>query len=64
MAKFDFPTHAVYGPTPSPVLRLITGGGPYTKDSGYSSNVTGYARWSAGIARTRPTATAAIRARI
>ncbi|MFH9562306.1 class F sortase [Streptomyces globisporus] len=45
VAKSDFPTRTVYGSAPTPVLRLVTCGGSYTKDSGYDSNVIVYARY-------------------
>ncbi|HEY9377515.1 MAG TPA: sortase, partial [Jiangellaceae bacterium] len=42
--KESFPTQAVYGPTPDAELRLITCGGTYDRDSGYSDNVVVLAR--------------------
>ena len=42
--KTDFPTEAVYGPTPAPVLRLITCGGTFDRDArSYEDNVVVYA---------------------
>ena len=42
--KDHFPTHAVYGPTPDPELRLITCGGTFDYQSrSYLSNVVVYA---------------------
>ncbi|GAA3597672.1 class F sortase [Kineosporia mesophila] len=42
--KAEFPTAAVYGPVPGPVLRLITCGGPFDRDGGhYRDNVVVYA---------------------
>jgi sortase (surface protein transpeptidase) len=42
--KDDFPTKAVYGPTPDPELRLITCGGTFDYESGsYLSNTVVYA---------------------
>lgn len=45
VAKSDFPTRTVYGPAPTPVLRMITCGGTYTKESGYSDNVIVFAHY-------------------
>lgn len=42
--KESFPTDAVYGPTPDAELRLITCGGNYDQDEGYSDNVVVLAR--------------------
>jgi hypothetical protein len=42
--KATFPTGAVYGPSDSPVLVLITCGGTYDAASGYQDNVIVYAR--------------------
>jgi hypothetical protein len=42
-AKESFPSEAVYGPTPDPQLRLITCGGKYDHDTGYSDNVVVFA---------------------
>ena len=43
-AKDAFPTAAVYGPSPGPVLRLITCGGVFDRSTGhYRSNVVVYA---------------------
>lgn len=38
-----FPTAAVYGPSPNPVLRLVTCGGSYAHGSGYTHNVIVFA---------------------
>ncbi|MGK5498502.1 class F sortase [Streptomyces sp. URMC 125] len=43
VARFRFPTRAVYGPTDTAQLRLITCGGTYSPTSGYSANVIVYA---------------------
>jgi Sortase domain len=37
--KRSFPTDAVYGPTPDAELHLITCGGRYDRDDGYTDNV-------------------------
>lgn len=37
--KQSFPTQAVYGPTPDAELHLITCGGRYSRDDGYTDNV-------------------------
>jgi hypothetical protein len=42
-AKESFPSEAVYGPTPDSQLRLITCGGRYDPDSGYSDNLVVFA---------------------
>jgi hypothetical protein len=42
-AKESFPSEAVYGPTPDPQLRMITCGGKYDPDTGYSDNVVVFA---------------------
>ena len=42
--KATFPSSAVYGASPRPVLVLITCGGPYTPGAGYRDNVIVYAR--------------------
>ncbi len=43
-SKQRFPTAAVYGPAPGPVLRLITCGGQFDAASGhYRDNVVVYA---------------------
>ena len=43
-AKDAFPTAAVYGPAPGPVLRLITCGGAFDRSTGhYRDNVVVYA---------------------
>jgi hypothetical protein len=47
-AKDAFPTRAVYGPTSSPQLRLITCGGPFNPATGsYLDNIVAFARLSA-----------------
>lgn len=51
VARSDFPTRAVYGPTDTPRLRLVTCGGTYSDTSGYSANVIVYARFT-GSGRT------------
>ncbi|MFH9821464.1 class F sortase [Streptomyces sp. NPDC017230] len=51
VAKSDFPTRAVYGPTDTPQLRLVTCGGSYSGASGYSANVIVYAHLT-GSGRT------------
>jgi len=38
-----FPTNAVYGPSASSVLRLVTCGGAYSKGAGYTHNVVVFA---------------------
>lgn len=44
VAKDDFPTASVYGPTPDAQLRLITCDGPYVRSSGgYQDNLVVYA---------------------
>lgn len=44
VAKNNFPTSAVYGPTPDPQLRLITCDGPYVRSSGgYQDNLVVFA---------------------
>ncbi len=45
IAKNDFPTGAVYGPTAGPELRLITCGGSYTTATGYAGNVIVFAHY-------------------
>ena len=45
VAKDDFPTGAVYGPTEGPELRLITCGGAYTTSTGYAGNVIVFAHY-------------------
>jgi hypothetical protein len=42
--KSKFPADAVYGPSESPVLVLVTCGGTYVPGVGYSDNVIVYAR--------------------
>ena len=44
VTKATFPSAAVYGPSSSPVLVLITCGGPYDPATGYRDNVIVYAR--------------------
>ncbi|MFF7209093.1 class F sortase [Streptomyces sp. NPDC008238] len=44
--KAEFPSKRVYGDTKDPELRVITCGGTYSKDSGYSGNVVVFARMS------------------
>jgi sortase (surface protein transpeptidase) len=44
VTKATFPSAAVYGPSDSPVLVLITCGGPYDPATGYRDNVIVYAR--------------------
>lgn len=39
----NFPTNAVYGPSPTSVLRLVTCGGAYERGVGYSHNVVVFA---------------------
>jgi hypothetical protein len=39
----QFPTEAVYGPSPTPVLRLVTCGGPFQRGVGYDGNVVVFA---------------------
>ncbi|MGW6263071.1 class F sortase [Streptomyces sp. NPDC055085] len=46
IAKDSFPTQAVYGPTATPQLRLITCGGNYTSDTGYTGNVIVFAHYT------------------
>ena len=42
--KNDFPTDAVYGPTPDPVLRLVTCGGVFNRDRrSYEDNIIVFA---------------------
>lgn len=44
VAKDDFPTAAVYGPTPDRQLRLVTCDGPYLSDAGgYQANLVVWA---------------------
>lgn len=43
-SKKDFPADRVYGGTGVPELRVITCGGSYDKDDGYSGNVVAFAR--------------------
>lgn len=44
--KAEFPAKRIYRDTEDPELRVITCGGTYTKDSGYSGNVVVFARMS------------------
>ncbi|EWT02564.1 peptidase C60 [Intrasporangium oryzae NRRL B-24470] len=45
VAKVDFPTADVYGPTPDPQLRLVTCGGSYDRvRHSYRDNVIAFAR--------------------
>ncbi|MFF7674589.1 class F sortase [Actinacidiphila glaucinigra] len=44
--KAEFPAKRIYKDTKDPELRVITCGGTYTKDSGYSGNVVVFARMS------------------
>jgi hypothetical protein len=44
VTKATFPHGAVYGPSDSPVLVLVTCGGPWTPETGYRDNVLVYAR--------------------
>ncbi|MEY9875587.1 hypothetical protein ABH931_005091 [Streptacidiphilus sp. MAP12-33] len=46
VSKTGFPTKAVYGPTSTPQLRLITCGGGYSKKGGYDGNVVVYAHFT------------------
>ncbi|KPC72039.1 hypothetical protein ADL35_33030 [Streptomyces sp. NRRL WC-3753] len=46
VAKERFPTVAVYGPTSTAQLRLITCGGTYSDSSGYDSNVIVFAHYT------------------
>jgi hypothetical protein len=39
----QFPTEAVYGSSPTPVLRLVTCGGPFQRGVGYDGNVVVFA---------------------
>jgi sortase (surface protein transpeptidase) len=39
----QFPTDAVYGPSPTPVLRLVTCGGPFQRGAGYDGNIVVFA---------------------
>ncbi|SEK76231.1 class F sortase [Streptacidiphilus jiangxiensis] len=49
VSRNDFPTGAVYGPTTTPQLRLITCGGGFSKQGGYDGNVVVYAHFT-GVA--------------
>ncbi|MEU0681296.1 MULTISPECIES: class F sortase [Streptomyces] len=49
VAKSRFPTRAVYGPTDTAQLRLITCGGNFSTTSGYSANVIVYAHFSGSV---------------
>ncbi|GAA2450781.1 class F sortase [Streptomyces glaucus] len=53
VAKSRFPTRAVYGPTDTAQLRLITCGGAYSGASGYRANVIVYAHFT-GSGPTEP----------
>ncbi|MEU0023569.1 class F sortase [Streptomyces rochei] len=44
--KKRFPSRAVYGPTRTAQLRLITCGGTYTEDGGYDSNIIVFAHYT------------------
>ncbi|WP_189283432.1 class F sortase [Streptomyces anthocyanicus] len=44
--KSQFPTRAVYGPTRTAQLRLITCGGTYTEGGGYDSNIIVFAHYT------------------
>ncbi|MFD8077340.1 class F sortase [Streptomyces sp. NPDC059718] len=44
--KAEFPAKRIYADTNDPELRVITCGGTYSKDSGYSGNVVVFARMS------------------
>ena len=46
IAKDEFPTTAVYGPTDTPQLRLITCGGSYNHTDGYTSNIIIFAHYT------------------
>jgi hypothetical protein len=46
VGKEQFPTQAVYGPTDTPALRLITCGGTYTTADGYSANIIVFAHYT------------------
>ncbi|WP_436788295.1 class F sortase [Yinghuangia sp. YIM S10712] len=45
-SKKEFPAERVYGGTGVPELRVITCGGTYDKDDGYSGNVVAFARFT------------------
>jgi hypothetical protein len=52
----QFPTDAVYGPSPTPVLRLVTCGGPFQRGIGYDGNVVVFAEMdqSPGVPANAP----------
>ncbi len=50
----QFPSQAVYGPSTTPVLRLITCGGQYHKGEGYEGNVVVFADMDPDIAPAVP----------
>ena len=53
--KDEFPTQAVYGPTPDAELRLITCGGAFDSATGhYLSNIVVYATQAAEPFRRKP----------
>ncbi|MEU0042821.1 MULTISPECIES: class F sortase [Streptomyces] len=51
VAKKRFPTEAVYGPTRTAQLRLITCGGTYSESGGYDSNVIVFAHYTGARGR-------------
>ncbi|MCI0687242.1 MAG: class F sortase [Sporichthyaceae bacterium] len=55
-SKADFPARKVLAPTGRPELRLVTCGGPYSKETGYTSNVVIYAHYTGSkrVAETEP----------
>ncbi len=57
----QFPTQAVYGPSPVPVLRLVTCGGPFQRGVGYDGNVVVFAdmEQSPGLPTDAPAASPA-----
>jgi len=58
----QFPTQAVYGASPTPVLRLVTCGGPFKRGEGYDGNVVVFAEMdsSPGLPTDAPGAAPAI----
>ncbi|HEX3614837.1 MAG TPA: class F sortase [Sporichthyaceae bacterium] len=50
----QFPSEAVYGPSTTPVLRLITCGGQYHKGDGYEGNVVVFADMDPDVAPVIP----------
>lgn len=54
-----FPTAAVYGPSPTSVLRLITCGGSYSQQSGYTHNIIVFADLVGTATAAEPTDSAA-----